>query len=242
MKINKSRFVGETIIIAALYVLLTIVSDMFGMATSPLRFRISEALCILPYYTGAAIPGLFVGSLMSNMVLAFKGASETAFVIPTSVILDVIFCSLGTLVASVIAYLIRKTKWFVPAPNIIISMLVIPYSYIYVRRFEDYSFIKYMFMTGIGEVVTSGLLGIALLLALEDYRTKLFPRADIIIKPSENSDSVKKSESNMDKKNSNLEKLNLGVENLAIDKDLNDLKAEQDTLVNPTDEEQASEK
>lgn len=236
MKNHKSRFIGETIIIAASYVLLTIVSDMFGMATSPLRFRISEALCILPYYTGAAIPGLFVGSFVSNALLAFKGASETGFVVQQSAMLDVIFTSLGTLIGAIGAYLIRRTKWFVPVPNVIVSMIVIPYSYVYVRRFEDYSFIKYMFMTGIGEVVTCGLLGIALLLALEDYRTKLFPRAEIIIKPSEDLDDSE-SVSNMAEKNSTLEKLNLNIENLAIDENLNALKAEQDTVtVNPTDE------
>lgn len=200
-KLKKRRFIAEAIIIAALYVLLTMISDLFGMATGPLRFRISEALCVLTYYTGAAVPGLFVGSFISNALFAFKGASEVAYVIPPSTMLDVLFASLTTLVAAIISFCIRKSKWFVPAPNIILTMFSVPYIYIYVRRFEDYSFWKYFFMTGIGEVVTTGLLGIALLLALEDYKEKLFPRSNIIIKPSDdlNANVIVASDSNLPK-------------------------------------------
>ena len=47
--------------IAAIYVVLTYFISAFNLASGAIQVRISEALTILPYFTPAAIPGLFVG-------------------------------------------------------------------------------------------------------------------------------------------------------------------------------------
>lgn len=59
----KVAFITQAAVIAALYVVLVI---MFNYCSfGPIQFRIAEALTILPYFTPAAIPGLFVGCLLS---------------------------------------------------------------------------------------------------------------------------------------------------------------------------------
>lgn len=83
--------------IAALYTVLTLISTAFGMGSGPIQLRISEALCILPIFTPTAIPGLFIGCLVSNLI---SGA----------VIWDVIFGSLATLIGAVGSFAASKIK------------------------------------------------------------------------------------------------------------------------------------
>ena len=47
--------------IAAIYVVLTMV--FAPISFGPVQFRVAEALCILPFFTPAAVPGLFAGCL-----------------------------------------------------------------------------------------------------------------------------------------------------------------------------------
>ncbi len=79
--------------IAACYVVITIA--IAPLAYGEVQFRISEALTILPFFTPAAIPGLFIGCLIANFV---GGA-----VLP-----DVIFGSVATLIGAVGTYLIGR--------------------------------------------------------------------------------------------------------------------------------------
>ena len=55
-------------LIAALYVLLTYLVNLLGLASGVIQIRISEALTILPVFTWAAVPGLFVGCLLANLL------------------------------------------------------------------------------------------------------------------------------------------------------------------------------
>ena len=52
--------------IAALYVVLTLVANAFGLASGAIQVRLSEALTILPCFTAAAVPGLTVGCILAN--------------------------------------------------------------------------------------------------------------------------------------------------------------------------------
>jgi len=65
MKKNNVLFITQAAMIAALYVVLTFVSNAFGLASGAIQIRISEALTILPYFTPVALPGLFIGCLLS---------------------------------------------------------------------------------------------------------------------------------------------------------------------------------
>ena len=65
MKKNQLYLV-QGAMIAAIYVALTL--SLMPISYGPIQFRVSEALCILPFFTPAAVPGLFVGCLLSNLL------------------------------------------------------------------------------------------------------------------------------------------------------------------------------
>ena len=66
MRNKKVLFLTQAAVIAAIYVVLTIFISAFNLASGAIQVRISEALTILPFFTPAAIPGLFVGCIISN--------------------------------------------------------------------------------------------------------------------------------------------------------------------------------
>ena len=71
---KKTRFLTRAAIIAALYVVLTHMQNILlpNSASMAIQFRVSEALCVLAFFTPAAIPGLSVGCLLFN--ISFAGA------------------------------------------------------------------------------------------------------------------------------------------------------------------------
>ena len=79
-------FIVQAAMIAAIYVVLTVFISAFGLASGAIQVRISEALCILPVFTPAAVPGLFVGCLIANIIVPGAGLA------------DIVFGSLATLI------------------------------------------------------------------------------------------------------------------------------------------------
>lgn len=144
--------------IAAVYVVLTLLFQPISFG--PIQFRISEALCILPYFTSAAVPGVFLGCLIAN----FFGGSA---------VLDVVFGSLATLIGAIGSRCLRKNRWLVSVPPILSNVIIIPWVLRYAYGAED--MIWFMMITvGIGEVLAIGVLGQLLLTALNKYRHVIF--------------------------------------------------------------------
>ena len=108
------RFLVQGATIAAIYVVLTLMANMFGLANYAIQVRFSEALTILPVYMPAAIPGLTIGCLISNLL---TGAMA----------LDIVFGSIATLIGAIFTYIFRRDKWFAPIPPIISNTLIIPF-------------------------------------------------------------------------------------------------------------------
>jgi uncharacterized membrane protein len=137
--------------IGALYAALTIIFApiSYGMV----QVRISEMLLVLPFFTPAAIPGLFVGTVIANM---FGGLG----------ILDIIFGSLATLMS---AYLVSKisNKYLVPLPPVIVNAIVIGVILHLVLGLPLHLTIIWV---GAGQTVACYGLGLPLLLLLEKYR------------------------------------------------------------------------
>ncbi len=69
---KSTRYLVYCAMIAALYVVLTHAQNLLipGSATWAIQFRVSEALCILAFFTPAAIPGLTIGTLLFNITFA----------------------------------------------------------------------------------------------------------------------------------------------------------------------------
>ncbi len=152
MKSNRAFFVTNAAFIAAVYVVLTFVANAFGLASGVIQVRLSEALCILPFFTPAAIPGLFVGCLLANLITG-------------CCLLDIVFGSLATLIGASLGYLLRKYKYLIPVPTILANAFIVPFVLIY--GYGEPLPYWYLFATvGAGEVISAGALGIILLTAL----------------------------------------------------------------------------
>lgn len=160
MNNKKVLFLTQAALIAALYVVLTFVANSLGLASNAIQVRFSEALTILPFFTPAAIPGLFVGCFLSNLLTG-------------CVPLDVIFGSLATLLGAILTYKLRKFKWLAPVPPILANTIIVPFILAYVYQFEG-SIPYFMLTVGIGEVISCGVLGMVLLFSLQPYRDKIF--------------------------------------------------------------------
>ena len=152
MKHKGILFVSQGAIIAALYVVLTMLANALGLANYPVQLRFSEALTVLPLFTGAAIPGLFVGCLISNIL---SGA----------VIWDVIFGSLATLIGAIGTYLLRRYKLLPLLPPIISNTLIVPFVLAYGYGIEG-TMPFFMLTVGLGEAISCGVLGYLLMFVL----------------------------------------------------------------------------
>lgn len=164
MKKTNTRLITMGAAIAALYVVLTLIANAFGLANYAIQVRFSESLTILPYFTPVAIPGLFAGCIISNIL---TGAMP----------LDVIFGSLATLIGAIGTNILKKKlpkiKWLAPLPPIIANTIVVPFVLAYVYKFDG-SIPYFMLTVGIGEVISCGILGMILLFSLEKYKSRLF--------------------------------------------------------------------
>lgn len=161
MQNKKVAFMAQAAMIAALYVVLTMVFAPFSFRE--IQVRVSEALTILPAFTPAAIPGLFIGCLLANLL---GGAA-----VP-----DVIFGSLATLIGAVFTWKLRnKHPLLAPVPPILSNMLIIPFVLRYAYGVP--MAIPLMMLTvGFGEVLSCGVLGMLLYYALKKSRKQLFKR------------------------------------------------------------------
>lgn len=167
MRNKKVLFVTQAAVIAAIYVVLTIFIAAFNLASGNIQVRISEALCILPFFTPAAIPGLWIGCLLANLI---TGAS----------IFDVVFGSLATLIGALGTFLLRKHRFLCTLPPVISNMIIIPLvlRFAYGLTFEyngiDLSIPFFALTVGLGEVISICVLGTVLLNVLMKYKDVIF--------------------------------------------------------------------
>ena len=145
--------------IAAFYIVLTVLSSLLGIASGPVQVRLSEALCILPALTPAAVPGLFAGCFLANLV--------TGCPLP-----DVIAGSFTTLLA---AHLTRVLSGKVPEkpvlwtlPPVILNTVVVTVLLIKVYGYA----VPWYLLAGsilLGELISCTGLGLLLLKLLRKH-------------------------------------------------------------------------
>lgn len=159
MKNKNVSYLTQAAMIAAIYVVLTIV--FAPISFGEIQVRIAEVLTILPIFTPAAIPGLFIGCLIGNIT---GGA-----ILP-----DIICGSIATLIGAVGTYALRKQHRAIAIlPPILANTLIVPlvlrYAYGVVLP------IPFLALTvGIGEIISCGILGNVLAAVLKKYSGKIF--------------------------------------------------------------------
>ncbi len=170
---KSTRYIVHGAMIAALYVVLTFLANLLGMSSGVIQVRFSEMLTILPFFTPAAIPGLFVGCILANLL---TGA------IPIDILCGSLATLLGALGTYAIAALPKKAplgknkpwaKYLAPLPPILANTIIVPFVLAYGYGFEG-GIPYFMLTVGIGEIISCGILGIILLLALKPYSGSLF--------------------------------------------------------------------
>ena len=142
----KIRYISEAGMTAALYVVLTLLSAAMGLSSGAVQVRLSEALCVLPVFFPAAIPGVTVGCLAANLLTG-------------GTVYDVVIGTLATLIGAWIAYLLRKMPYLSPIPTVISNAAAIP-AVLILSGVGGWDLFPYFALTvGIGEFISCGILG-----------------------------------------------------------------------------------
>lgn len=157
---KRVRYITLGATIAALYVVLTLISAAFGLSSGAIQLRISEALCVLVAFTPAAIPGLTIGCLISNLIASAN-------------ILDIIFGTLATFLGALGGYYLRKKKWLITLPTLLSNVIIVPLVIVYGFGVKDMALPIVALTVGIGEFLSATVLGTGLLLILQKYNFKI---------------------------------------------------------------------
>lgn len=156
-----TKKLAQGALIGALYALLTLVAA--PISSGLMQIRISEGLCVLPFFTPAAAPGLFLGCLVANLI---TGAMW----------MDVVFGSLATLLAAFLTHMVKKwglSKWLAPAPAVIVNGVVVGVllCYVYQIGVDVWTCMAYV---AAGQAIACYGVGMPLMAALERFGKNLF--------------------------------------------------------------------
>ena len=114
---KNTRYMTRAAVVAAIYVVLVLIQIPMGeLAYGPVQLRIAEGMTLLPVLEAAAVPGLFAGCLIANLILSMVSGYG---------VIDIVCGSLITLVA---AYLTSKCKsrWLGMIPPVLLNGLLVP--------------------------------------------------------------------------------------------------------------------
>ena len=144
------KYLTKASLIAAIYIVLTILQilpfPIAALAFGPIQLRLAEGLTLLPLVEPAAIPGLFVGCLLSNLILAMSSGFG---------LVDIIGGSLVTLLA---AYLTSKTKnkYLAMAPPVLLNGIIVS---IWVAYYTKIPYIYTAIGISAGELISVAIFG-----------------------------------------------------------------------------------
>lgn len=152
-----TKFVVSASVIAAVYAVLTFALMPFSYGL--MQVRVSEALTILPMFTPAAVPGLFVGCLVANMLG------------PNGVV-DIVIGSAATLIAAVCSYKLRNRPLLVPLPPVIANGILVGWELSYVYGLGALPVC--MAWVALGELISCYAIGLPLMRFLKKYEKAIF--------------------------------------------------------------------
>ncbi len=158
MTTSRYRTLAVSGVIAALYAVISLA--LMPISFGVYQVRVAEALTVLPFLTPAAIPGLFVGCLISNI---FGGLGWQ----------DIVFGSLLTLLAAIATHwlgrlssnnrLQRTAVWLAPLPPVLLNAFGVS---AYLAPLIGVNYWLSVQWVGVGEVISCYVLGLPLLMVL----------------------------------------------------------------------------
>ena len=156
---KKTHALTTGAMIAALYVVFTYLAEMLGLSRMAIQLRFSEALTVLPIFTPAAVPGLFAGCLLANLL---TGAA----------LWDVLFGSLATLIGAFGTRMLRQYPVSAVCAPILSNTVIIPFVLRY--AYGTTEALPYLFATVFaGELLSCGVLGLLLYRLLKRWQKPL---------------------------------------------------------------------
>ena len=160
MNHSKVLYLVHAAMIAAIYVVLTVLAASFNLASGAVQVRFSEVLTVLPFFPPAAIPGVTLGCLIANIV--------TGCALP-----DILFGTLATLAGCLGTYALRNHRFLCTLPSVIANAIAVPL--ILRCAYAVPGPLWFLALTvGAGEVISCVLFGSALIAALNPFRSRIF--------------------------------------------------------------------
>ena len=168
--VKRVRFICTAALIAAMYVALTYLSMALGLDKNAIQIRFSEMLIALAFVTSAAIPGLYVGCLLANIL---------TFCAP----LDILLGPIATVIGAACAYLIGRmsnkkvARWVCTIPNIIANTIIVTIVCYFCYTAPDAQSLSiipfYVSTIALGEIISCGIFGTVLLIGSEKALRRL---------------------------------------------------------------------
>lgn len=157
---NKTKFLTQSAMIATIYVVMVEAFKPFSYGI--MQVRVAEALTVLPFFTPAAIPGLTLGVLISNLLGPYG-------------LLDIVLGTLATLIAAYLSYRMSR-KSLVPLPPVLVNAVIIGAMlyYIFLGTPDAMPLLPIMAWVGLGQAIACYGLGYPLMKVLERYKDKIF--------------------------------------------------------------------
>ena len=153
-------FIVHSAVIAALYVVLTMIAAGFDLASGAIQVRFSECLTVLPFFTAAGIPGVTIGCFLANII--------TGGALP-----DIIFGTLATFIGSLGTYYLRKHRFLCTIPPVVANAIIIPFILKYAYALDGALWF-FALTVGAGEIISCVLFGQVLMTALMPVRHRIF--------------------------------------------------------------------
>lgn len=160
--VKNPRYWAQAALIAALYTALVLAFQPISFGT--IQLRVAEAMCILAYFTPAALPGLTIGCLLANAVGLSTGAT---------IVFDLFFGVVATLLATLIALQMRNHRWLIPLPSVLINGIIVGWE-VHAFFTPEISLWLCMVYVAAGQVLACYVMGMPLLFFLD--RSKGFHR------------------------------------------------------------------
>ena len=99
--------------IGAIYVALTFIANAFGLASGAIQVRLSEALCVLPAFFPEAVPGLWLGCFLANLL---TGCAP----------MDILFGSIATLIGAYGTMKLKDHLYLLYLPPVLSNAIIVP--------------------------------------------------------------------------------------------------------------------
>ncbi|WP_353096716.1 QueT transporter family protein [Tissierella praeacuta] len=158
-----TKYLTKASLIAAIYIVLVLIQTLpapfINLTFGPIQLRVAEGLALLPIVESAAVPGIFVGCLLSNLLLAYFSGFG---------LVDILCGSLVTLVA---AYITSKMKSRIAGmiPPVVLNGLIVS---IWVSYFTKVPYFVTVLGIGGGELLSVAIFG-SIILSVYDKATNL---------------------------------------------------------------------